>query len=342
MYLCSVNLPLSDFLKLRNELPTVDVRSEGEFAAGHIKGAFNIPILNNAERVAVGTDYKKKGQLEAIKTGFRLVGPRIHDIVVQAEELAAEKELLVHCWRGGMRSSNFCQFVGMAKIKSHQLIGGYKAYRAEAIKTFSSDFKFIVLSGYTGSGKSEVLRALKENGEQVIDLEQLANHKGSVFGGFNMPAQPTTEQFQNDLFEDLLRLDVSRRIWIEDESITIGQIVLPEPFWRSMTRGSVVKLDVAKDVRLERLVHEYGNIDEASFLKAMTAISRKLGGQHFQAAKEYLLGGDRQSTIDILLNYYDNTYRNSINKRKDNVTSEVTWDGADLTELVKSLKSIVS
>jgi tRNA 2-selenouridine synthase len=190
-------LTIEDFLRLRSSHPVVDVRSQGEFGEGHITGAVNIPVLNNEERIAVGTDYKQKGQQEAIKTGFRLVGPRLANIINETQRVADGKEILVHCWRGGMRSSNFCQFVGMAGMKSHQLAGGYKSYRHLALESFKKPLQIILLTGYTGSGKSEVLRGLKANGEQVLDLEELASHKGSAFGGLLMAPQPSTEQFQN-------------------------------------------------------------------------------------------------------------------------------------------------
>ncbi|MBK7649476.1 MAG: hypothetical protein IPJ20_00295 [Flammeovirgaceae bacterium] len=161
---------INDFLSLRKELPVLDVRSEGEFLEGHIRGAINIPLLNNDERVAVGTDYKQKGQSQAIKTGFRLVGPRLFDIVTETEKVSAGKELLVHCWRGGMRSNNFCQFISMAGMKAHALEGGYKAYRHRALESFMLPKQLMLLTGCTGSGKSEVLRALKAKGEQVLDL----------------------------------------------------------------------------------------------------------------------------------------------------------------------------
>ncbi|HEX8041723.1 MAG TPA: tRNA 2-selenouridine(34) synthase MnmH, partial [Chryseosolibacter sp.] len=212
-------ISIDDFLRLRKQLPVVDVRSEGEFAAGHIRGAANVPLLNNDERVAVGTDYKMKGQAEAIKTGFRLVGPRFLEIINHVEGVADGNEVLVHCWRGGMRSANFCQIVGMAKIHTHQLQGGYKAYREEALKSYRTPLNLRIIGGCTGSGKSEILRALRQRGEQVLDLEALASHKGSVFGGLMMAPQPTTEQFQNDLFEEILPLDASRPVWVEDESI---------------------------------------------------------------------------------------------------------------------------
>lgn len=324
-----MTITLDDFLKLRHQLPSVDVRSEGEYAEGHIRGVANIPILNNEERKAVGTDYKQKGQKEAIKTGFRLVGPRIESIVNEAEKLADGKELLVHCWRGGMRSNNFCQFIGMAGIKSHQLMGGYKTYRQRAVESFAAPLKLLVIGGKTGSGKSEVLRQLKQEGEQILDLEVLANHKGSVFGGLMLGAQPTTEQFQNELFEEILNLDLSKRIWVEDESIAIGKIFLPEPFWRSLRNAPVFRIDVAKDVRINRLVNEYGHADKQEFLHAMQKITRKLGGQHFNAAKEKWLADDVASSIDILLNYYDRAYANGLENREHIISPAIGWDGVD-------------
>lgn len=328
---------IDEFLQLRNDLPVVDVRSEGEYAAGNISGAVNIPILKNDERVQVGTDYKKKGQLEAIKTGFRLVGPRILDIVNDAEKVAAGREMIVHCWRGGMRSSNFCQFVGMARLKTHQLQGGYKAYRLKGLSSFSQPLMLHTLSGCTGSGKSEVLGALKKQGAQVIDLEGLANHKGSVFGGLMMPPQPTTEQFQNLLFEEILKLDPSKPVWIEDESITIGKIVLPDPFWKQMLQSKIFLLDVSREVRVQRLVEDYGAADKEEFLQAMTGITKKLGGQHFLAAKEKLLSNDMASCIEILLTYYDKAYNSGISKKQPRVKSVMPWNGDDANVLARQL-----
>ena len=329
-----MTIGLNEFLKLRHELPVVDVRSEGEFAEGHILKAQNLPILNNAERVQVGTDYKQKGQMEAIRTGFRLVGPRLPEIIDAAEKIG--RELLVHCWRGGMRSGNFCQFVGMAKIKTFQLTGGYKAYRHAALESFRGPFKLIVIGGCTGSGKSDVLKALAAKGEQVIDLESLANHKGSVFGGLTMPPQPTTEQFQNNLFENILKLDLDRRIWIEDESIAIGKIFLPEPLWRQMNTSPIIELDVAREVRVRRLVEEYGKASPEKFLEAMVKITKKLGGQHFNAAKEKLLQGDWASAIDILLTYYDKAYANGLARKAERIQSRIQWSGRDVDSFVES------
>jgi tRNA 2-selenouridine synthase len=328
-------MPLSihDFLNLRQQLPVVDVRSQGEFAEGHIRGAFNIPLLNNEERVIVGTAYKQRGQQQAIKEGFRLVGPRLLDIIEETERIAQGKELLVHCWRGGMRSNNFSQFVGMARVKTQTVEGGYKAYRHVALESFKKPFQIILLTGCTGSGKSEVLRELAAQGEQILDLEALANHKGSAFGGLLMSAQPTTEQFQNNLFEEILKLDLSKRVWVEDESIAIGKIFLPKELWQTMSQSPLVQMEVAKEVRIERLVNEYGPADRDEFLQIMIKVTKKLGGQHFNAAKEKLSQGD----IDILLTYYDKAYLNSIDKRNSKIKFSLTWDGKGAAKYATNL-----
>jgi tRNA 2-selenouridine synthase len=336
-YLCKVIIPIDEFLQLRAALPIVDVRSENEFAEGRIRNAENIPILNNEERAAVGTDYKHKGQMEAIKTGFRLVGPRFLEIINHAERVGGQKELLVHCWRGGMRSSNFCQIIGMAGIKTHQLQGGYKAYREAALASYRMPMQLRMIGGFTGSGKSEILRALAQQGEQIIDLENLANHKGSVFGGLMMSPQPTTEQFQNELFEELLKLDTSRRIWVEDESIAIGKIFLPQDFWSQMLSAPVYAVDLDKAFRIERLVSEYGHADKQAFLGAMESIVKKLGGQHFKEAKQKLFEGDMAATIEILLHYYDKAYETGLKNKASRIKSHVAWDGADAAKAAKAL-----
>lgn len=331
-------MDLSEFFLLRKDLPVVDVRSEGEHAEGHIPGATNIPILNNEERRQVGTDYKKKGQQTAIMTGFRLLGPRLTEVIEHAERTADGKELLVHCWRGGMRSNYFCQFVTMARVKARSLDGGYKTYRQAALDSFKLPLKLKVIGGSTGSGKSEVLRALAKQGEQIIDLESLANHKGSVFGGLMMPKQPTTEQFQNFMFEEIMKLDVNRTIWIEDESLSIGRIFLPLDLWTTMSKSPVVEIEVDRGRRIERLVNEYGPADRQEFLELMGKIVKRLGGQHYNAAKEKLLAGDMYSTIDILLTYYDKAYQFGLEKKKSRIISKLNWNGIDTEPIVNELK----
>lgn len=331
-------ISVEDFLKERKQLSTVDVRSPLEFAEGHIPNAINIPLLNNEERIAVGTDYKQKGQREAIRTGLTRVGPRLNEITTEAERIANGKEIIIHCWRGGMRSKNFAQFAEMVGVKSKIIAGGYKAYRQLAIESFRKPFSILRLGGNTGSGKSEVLRALEKNGEQIIDLEAMANHKGSAFGGLGFSPQPTTEQFQNELFEKILTLDISKRIWVEDESIAVGKIFLPEDFWRTMLVAPILLMKVDKKIRVERLVNEYGESNPEKFLEAMEKITKRLGGQNFLAAKEKLVAGDMHSTISILLeHYYDKAYERSAGKKSQLVKAVVPWNGADANDYAQQL-----
>lgn len=342
-----MTLRVDEFFKLRERLPVVDVRSESEWELGHIPGALNIPLLNDAERVIVGTTYKQEGQKQAIREGFRLVGPRLDRLVQRAEEVGPE--FIVQCWRGGMRSRNFCQFVNMIGIQTYQLEGGYKAYRNAALRLFTKPFKIVLLTGLTGSGKSEILRALKAAGEQVIDLETLASHKGSVFGGLTMPPQPTTEQFENNLFETLLNLDVNKRVWVEDESIAIGKIFLPSAFWKNMNLAPVIEIEVPKEERIKRLVSEYQDVSPDLFHDALCGITKRLGGQHYNSARERLFAGDLAATIEIILYYYDKAYANGIDRKRTRVIAKYSWAGKDpmafariLSERELSLQSDIS
>lgn len=335
------SIPWEEFLNLRSGLPIVDARSQGEFHEGHIPSAINIPLLNNEERVQVGTTYRQAGKRQAIKKGFELVGPRLNEIVDAAERVALGRELLVHCWRGGMRSSNFADFVAMAGIKSRVLQGGYKTYRTQALEKFKSPLKLVLISGSTGSGKSEVLRALKLTGQQIIDLEALANHKGSAFGGLMMPPQPTTEQFENLLFEELLRFDLSKPIWVEDESIAVGKIFLPGEFWKTMRGSPVAMLSVDKPTRVQRLVNEYGPANQDEFLQAMIKITKKLGGQNFKIASEKLEENQMHDVMEILLTYYDKAYNSSMQKRSPEKIGEVAWNGEDPSKAAAGLIALL-
>ncbi len=334
-------LSIHDFLKLRHQQSVIDVRSESEFAQGHIPGAVNIPILTDAERKIVGTLYKQQGPKEAIKEGVRLVGPRLFQILEATEKVAKEQDILVHCWRGGMRSNNFSWLVSRLGMKASPLEGGYKAYRSEVLRSFELPFKFLVLSGSTGSGKTEILQALKNHGEQIICLETLANHKGSAFGGLGLGDQPTTEQFENNLYETISTLDLSKRIWIEDESIAIGKIFLPQLLWKLLRNSPLVKVNVPLDVRVQRLVIDYGNVSIESLLEATQKITKRLGGQHFNAAKESLLQNDLANTASILLNYYDKAYDKAITSRDQQIIAQFDFDWHDLDGFVKhNLKSL--
>lgn len=335
-----MELPVKAFLQLRTELPVADVRSEGEYLAGHIPNAVNIPLLNNAARAAVGIAYKNSGQAEAIRTGFRLAGPGLANLIEQAEQLTGEKkELIAHCWRGGMRSDYFSRFCQMAGLTCHTLQGGYKAYRKLAYQYFAEGWQLRIIGGLTGAGKTEILHALRQHGEQVIDLETLASHRGSVFGGLNMPPQPTTEQFENNLFEELLRMDINKPVWLEDESVAIGKVFLPQPLWRRMAASPVIVLQTEKLVRIQRLVAEYVPANTNSFLEALKTIIPRLGHAAYQLAHDYVLDGNWPEAINCILAYYDKAYLNGLARRQHRIAAHITWDGKNTESVVQQLVS---
>ena len=197
------------FLKDSTNIKIVDVRSPGEFQEGHIPQAVNIPIFNDQERSEVGILYKNIGRVEAIQKGLSFVGPRMEKLAKQALQYAVNQSIKVTCWRGGMRSEKMAWLFELVGLKVYVLEGGYKAYRNYILDTFRNIPQLVVIHGPTGSGKTDILKSLKEKGEQVIDLEEIACHRGSAFGAIGMGSQPTTQQFQNRLFEEFEKFDTN-------------------------------------------------------------------------------------------------------------------------------------
>jgi len=183
--------------------PVIDVRSPGEFVRGHIPGAHSVPLFTDEERAVVGTLYKQQGRDAAVREGLRIVGPKLATIVDEARALAPDGRIGVHCWRGGERSGSVAWLLDKAGFTEvFTLKRGYKAFRQHVLEAFNMPHDLRVLGGYTGTGKTETLAHLRELGEQVIDLEGLAHHKGSSFGALGEEPQPTTEHFENLLVVD--------------------------------------------------------------------------------------------------------------------------------------------
>ena len=296
------------FLERAAHWPVLDVRSPGEYAAGHLPGAHCFSLFDDRERAQVGTTYKQIGSHEALLVGLELVGPKMRSLVERARHLAPAKEVLVHCWRGGLRSESVAWLLTTAGFTAHTLEGGYKAYRNHTLESLRNMPPLMVLGGATGSGKTAVLRALQARGEQVIDLEALAHHRGSAFGGIGQGEQPTTEQFQNDLHQVWQQLDPTARGWIEDESFSIGQVKLPLELWNGMKARPLVVLEVPRAARIERLVQEYGSLDPLALERAVVAIQKRLGGLRTQQTLEAIASGQLAEAAGHLLTYYDKSY----------------------------------
>ncbi len=305
-------LNIDEFLKRSQGHLTVDVRSEGEYNYGHIIHAVNLPLFNNDERKIIGTAYKQQGKSEAILLGLDVVGKKMSDFVRFVQARITGNCVFVHCWRGGMRSGSMAWLLNLFGYDVFVLTGGYKAYRQHVLQTISTRLKFIVISGKTGSGKTDVLNSLKIAGEQVIDLEALANHKGSAFGALGLPPQPSTEHFENLLAEEIKQFDIHKRVWIEDESKSIGRIFLDLNLWRNMTTSPVFVIEIPLEIRLQRLVNEYGRQPAEALVQSVTNIQRRLGNEQWKNAIAAIHTGDLLSAVKITLHYYDKAYDKSL------------------------------
>jgi tRNA 2-selenouridine synthase len=314
-------LSVEQFLEKSKTTPIIDVRSPGEFERGHIVGAINIPLFENHERAEVGTRYKKVGKESAFLLGLDIVGPKLSGFVKKANKVAPEKEVLVHCWRGGMRSGSFATLLSSAGMKVSLLVGGYKSYRNFILDEFRKPLNIIILGGKTGSGKTEILYELEKQGEQILDLEGLANHKGSSFGMLGQKQQPMTEYFENMLYQKLAQLDTNRRIWIEDESKNVGCCNIPDGLWQQMRIANIAFIDVKKEIRIGRLMNEYAQFSFEELKAATDRIAKKLGGQQHKDALDALAQSDYSLGTDIALNYYDKAYLHGLSKR---VPSQIT------------------
>jgi tRNA 2-selenouridine synthase len=318
------------FLELSEKIPVADVRSPSEFNFGHIPGAVNIPLFNDKERSAVGIKFKKEGRLPAITEGLKQTGPNLTSKLEQGLKIANNGRLLVHCWRGGMRSEAMAWLFSLGDIEVGILDGGYKSYRQYVLESLSEKRKIIVLGGLTGSSKSHILRSLLASGQQIIDLERLANHKGSAFGALGQLTQPTTEQFGNMLFDDWKKLNRKIPVWIEDESRNIGLIFMPDRFYLNMQQTPTIVLMMDVRSRLPRLIEEYSTYPPESLKESLLKISKRLGGDKTKDAITAVEAGDFGKAIEIVLHYYDKAYHFGLKKKESKNIIYVNTDTDDI------------
>jgi tRNA 2-selenouridine synthase len=322
------------------QLPTVDVRSPGEFAHGHIPKAINIPLFDDIERAEVGTLYKQVGRPAAITRGLEFVGKKASCLLEALTATAIGSEFFLHCWRGGMRSGGLAWFFNECGFKPHRIRGGYKAFRQAARRGLAEPRRIVILSGATGSGKTRLLSALKEQGSQVIDLEHLAGHRGSVFGGIGRPPQPTVEQFENELFFQWRDLDPEQPVWIECESQAIGRVFIPTEVWDQMKHAPAVHVEVERAQRVDFLIEEYGDLPTDELASAIMKIKKRLGGANLQVALAALERNDLHAFTELALDYYDKAYSLSLRKRLRCHTTHFKLERAGETERIDDLGQI--
>lgn len=309
------SVAIEQFLDLARTLPVFDVRTPSEFARGHIPGAHNLPLFSDEERAEIGTLYKQQGRNEAVLRGLELTGPRLRALVETVQATAGNRQVLVHCWRGGMRSGSVAWLLDFYGYRATTLRGGYKAFRNLVQHTFAVPRTLFVLGGKTGSGKTHILHALHEAGEQIADLEALAHHKGSSFGRLGETEHPTQEHFENRLALYLHRADLTRPVWLEDESRKIGWVRVPDALWHMMQSAPTAFLDIPRELRIANLVRDYSRYETADLAEAITRLHKQLGGLDTKRALEALEQGDYAQVCDITLHYYDKTYLYGLSRR---------------------------
>ncbi len=307
---------IEDLLKLNETLTLIDVRAPIEFEQGHIPNAINLPILNNDERKEVGTSYKQNGHEAAVILGYKLVGPNFYKIIKQAYKQFENKEIIIHCYRGGLRSRIMANLLSTAGFQVHLLQGGYKKFRHWTLEKLESEYNFKVLGGYTGSGKTTILKEFASQNIQVLDLEKLANHRGSAFGNVGLPPQPTNEQFENLIAVELNKMNLKSPIWIEDESSMIGRCKVPTKIHGAIRNNQLYFLEIDLEQRVKNIIVDYGQFDKEILKEATNKLHKRLGDLRTREALQLLEENNISDWAKAMLIYYDKTYLFGVSKRE--------------------------
>jgi tRNA 2-selenouridine synthase len=315
----------------------IDTRTPAEFAEDHLPGSINCPVLDDQQRIEVGTLYKQHSPFAAKKIGAAYVAENIaHHLRHSFQDCPPNWRPLIVCWRGGQRSGAMTLILRRVGWDAQQLEGGYKYYRKRVVETLAeipARFAFNILCGATGSGKSRLLQALARQGEQVLDLEELACHKGSVLGVLPDAAQPSQKMFETKLLLALAALDPQRPVYVEAESRKIGNIHLPTALLEAMRRSPCINIEVPLEARVDFLLRDY-----SYFLEAPAWLNTRLDDlRHLQSRETierwhgFTRAADWRTLVSELLElHYDPLYRRSQNNNFSGLDQPHTFMTPDL------------
>ncbi|HUZ60220.1 MAG TPA: tRNA 2-selenouridine(34) synthase MnmH [Hanamia sp.] len=353
---------IDHFLSLSEELPIIDVRSPGEYNHAHIPGAYSVPVFTDEQRAIIGTAYLQENRQTAVNHGLNYFSERMRKIpeeiinIIMGWKMKEDtpssdlkhEGILIHCWRGGMRSEAVAWLMNLYGYKIYLLNGGYKSFRRWASAQFEKKYSLKVLGGFTGSGKTQVLNELKRQGKKVINLEDLANHKGSAFGTLGEKPQPSHEMFENILAKELNKISNNRNddngknineIWIEDESIHIGKVGIPKIFWEQMRASPLFFLDIPFEPRVNYISNTYGGFDKKDLIECILKIQKRLGGLDTKNTIHYISENNFKEGFAILLKYYDKQYAKSLENRENlqSLLNKVACKNVDISNTGKLL-----
>jgi tRNA 2-selenouridine synthase len=328
----------------------IDVRSPSEFAEDHIPGAINCPVLNDQERILVGTMYKQVNAFEAKKIGAVLVAKNISSHI---EKYFIDKprdwKPLVYCWRGGNRSGSMAHILAKIGWPVVQLDGGYKNYRQHvntALPVLAPNVKWQVICGTTGSGKSRLLQTLAALGEQVLDLEQLAEHRGSVLGHLPSQPQPSQKMFESRIWQNLSTADFSRTIYVESESKKVGNLRVPDGIIESMRASPCLALHLSLEQRVVLLMEDYAHFvrNPETLNTQLDCLSSLHGNEKVAAWKAMSTQGEMPRLVTELLHqHYDPAYLRSIDRNFTQMPSakKLIQEGISQDDFMRSAKQII-
>ncbi len=297
----------------------IDVRSPAEFALDHIPGAVNYPVLNNEERAQIGTLYKQVSPFAAKKLGAALVSRNIaHHLENHLLELPREWRPLIYCWRGGERSGAFTHILNRISWKAMQLEGGYQGFRRtviDGLELAAQQFTFQVICGMTGSGKTRVLQETQKYGAQILDLEALAIHRGSVLGNEPNIEQPSQKGFETALWNALRSLDPTKPVLVESESKKVGGVHIPDALMEKIRSGACIELRSSTQTRVSWLIREYHHFlsDTDNFKRKLALLTAHYGKVQIAQWSEAIDAGNFPELVEeLLVKHYDPSYQSSI------------------------------
>lgn len=327
----------------------IDVRSPSEFADDHIEGAVNLPALSDEERAVVGTLYKQVSAFEARKTGAALMSRNIASHLDTAlKDRPAGFRPLIHCWRGGQRSRAFALVLSEVGWTTHLLEGGYKAYRRNILDRLSEipgRLNLFIIAGRTGSGKTALLQQLSQQGAQVIDLEELAVHRGSLLGQIPGCPQPSQRLFESRLVDALIRLNPDRPVFVESESSRIGNLQIPPALWHRMTTARLITIDVPVAARAAYLVSVYNRLttDTTDITHLIEGMVRRHGHDVTASWKDLMKAGDWTGLAEALLtSHYDPAYDQSVRRHGRDEWQRLSQTGCSEAEMKRTAAHILA
>ncbi|RYX95015.1 MAG: tRNA 2-selenouridine(34) synthase MnmH [Comamonadaceae bacterium] len=323
----------------------IDARSPAEFALDHIPGAINCPVLDDEERRIVGTIYKQQGAFEARRVGGAMVAA---NLARHLKERWADKpenwKPLVYCWRGGLRSGSMVHWMRLVGWDAQQMAGGYKGFRhhvVQQMETLCPQLDLRVIVGATGSAKTRVLQALAGQGAQVLDLEDLAHHKGSLLGGLPGKPQPTQKRFDTRLVDALEAMDMARPIFVEGESARIGRISLPLTLVARMRASPCIEIAATPQARLAYLLRDYAYLGDnpEEFSARLGMLKEMQGKETVQRWQAWAVAGELEPLFaELMALHYDPHYAKSQEKHFATWGQRVPLEADDLSgEGIQSL-----